>query len=406
MDPYPPTYPPTYGAAQTFPLSLPVPSLPVPSLPPRQPWRFLYGPRAPQGGFAGAIEQASARRVTLRAEPDQDSQVTWEMDGRDPAAAAVTELETDVTVMYGSQYVFTGRVGASQDAIDAAAHRTQFTASDYRDVLRRQLLLPGDTLTYTSVEQQQIAWGLIQAAQAHAGGNLGITQGLGKAGSGITRTMTFAAGDYAGDDISSMAGLANGFEWLIQMYAPDDLRFDFYYPKMGKQSGRVFALGMARVQSITRIVDPSTYADAVYVTGDPSVTPALTAQSLAAAGIATSPQGRWGQVIGSTMKTQTSLNDYASQQLAAAQVVIPSYTIVLQPGSWMGPDDVWLGDTVNVQVQSGRLSVNDQLRVVEMDFSIDANNLEILTLTVGAIPLQVWRLIPKMLKNLALLNRR
>jgi hypothetical protein len=72
----------------------------------------------------------------------------------------------------------------------------------------------------------------------------------------------------------------------------------------------------------------------------------------------------------------------------------------------MGIDDVWLGDTVNVQVRSGRLNVNDQLRVVEMDFALDADNLEILTLTVGAIPLQVWRLIPKMLKNLALLNTR
>jgi hypothetical protein len=382
---------------QPLPISLP-------SLPPRQPWRFLYGPRAPQGGFSGAIEQASARRVTLRAEPDQNSQVAWEMDGRDPAAAAITELETDVTVMYGSEYVFAGRVGPSQDVIDAAAHRTQFTAYDYRDVLRRQLLLPGDTLTFVTTEQQQIAWDLIKAAQAHAGANLGIVQGLGAAGSGVTRNMTFANGDYIGDDISTMAGLDNGFEWLIQPYGPGDLRFDFYYPKMGKSTGRVFALGMSRVQSITRVVDTSTYADAVYVTGDPSAN--LTAQSLAAAGVATSPQGRWDQVIGSTMKTATSLSDYATRALSAAQVIVPAYTIVLQPGSWMGIDDVWLGDTVNVQVRSGRLNVNDQLRVVEMDFALDADNLEILTLTVGAIPLQVWRLIPKMLKNLALLNTR
>lgn len=376
----------------------------LPSLPPRQPWRFLYGPRAPQGGFSGSLGQAASRQVTLRAEPDQNSQVTWEMDGRDPAAAAIAELETDLTVMYGSQPVFCGRVGPSQDVIDAASHRTQFTATDYRDVLRRQLLLPGDTLSYTNVEQQQIAWSLIQTAQAHAGGNLGIRQGAGSQGSGVPRTMTFAAGDYIGDDITTMAGLANGFEWLISPYGPGDLRFDFWYPKMGTDGGRVFALGQERIQSITRVVDPSTYADAVYVTGDPSVT--LTAQSLAAAGIATSPQGRWDQLIGSTMKTQSSLNDFAMQALAGAQVVVPTYTIVLQPGTWEGPEDVWLGDLVTVQVKSGRLNVADELRVVEMDFSIDANNLEILTLTVGQIPLQVWRLIPKMLKNLALLNSR
>lgn len=376
----------------------------APAAVPRLPWRVMYGPRAPVGGIAGAIEQYSQLQVTLRSDPDQNSQVTWEMDGRSPAAAAITELETDVLVTYGSEYVFAGRAGQSQDVIDSAAHRTQFTASDYRDVLRRQLLFPGDTLSYTNVEQQQIAWGLIRSVQAHPGGNLGITQGLGSRGSGIARTMTFAVGDYVGDDISTMADLANGFEWLINPYGPADLRFDFYYPTMGSSNGRVFALGMQRVQNITRVVDPSTYADSVYVTGDPSVT--LTAQKLDAPGIATSPQGRWDQVVGSTMKTQTSLDDYATQALADAQVITPTYTITLQPGSWDGPTDVWLGDTITVQIRSGRLNVNEQLRVVEMDFSIDANGLEILTITAGQIPLQIWKLIPKMLKNLALLNTR
>jgi hypothetical protein len=384
---------------------------PTPYYPPvkpliRTPWRFLYGPRQPFGGWDGQLGQAQARTVTLRCDPDQNSQAEVTLDGRSPAAAAITELETDLTVMYGSAYIFQGRIGPSADDLSADAHAVTFTASDYRDILRRQALLPADTLLYTATDQAAIAWGLVHAVQAHPGGDLGIAQGAGKAGTGVLRTMQYAAGDWAGDLLGQLAALDNGFDWQITPYGQADLRLDVFYPQQGTDRGVVLQYGMERVAAIRRAVDPAAYADAIYMTGDTSITPALTAVALAMSGIESAPQGRWDQVIGNDLKTQSALADAAAAALSTGQVITPSYTIALQPGSWGGPSDIWIGDQVAVRIRSGRLNVNDSLRVVEMALAIGQDNVEQLTLTVGALPARVHRQITRMMRALAYLNTR
>ncbi len=394
------------------------------------PWRILYGPPQPQGGVTGEVLQAQSKTITLRTEPDQNHEVSFDADGTDPAIAGITELETDLIVMYGAQIIFCGRVVPTQDTLTASAHRTQVTALDYREVLRRRFLLTGDqpALTWTNIEQATIAWNMIQATQARPGGGLGITRGTGQA-TGVKRTYTATAGDYIGDDITSLAQLAGGFEWQITPYGMSDLRFDVFYPQQGgpggnslpapppgdlpaapaASSGVVLAWGDARISSITRNVDPSTFANAVYVTSSASTsgTKTLTPVHLEASDIGSRAEGRWDTVLGTDDQTQSTLSDHATALLNQAQVVIPSYTIVFYPGAWGGPSDIWLGDTVTVQIDSGRLQVNDSgLRVVELSFAISQDNVEVLTLTVGALPFRLHRAIPKILKAIRYLRTR
>jgi hypothetical protein len=367
------------------------------------PWRILYGPTQPTGGVTGEVLQAQNKTITLRTEPDQNHEVSFDADGRSPAIAGITELETDIIVMYGSRIIFDGRVVPTQDTLTASAHRTVVTALDYREVLRRRAVYPGDQLSWTNTDQAIIAWNMIQATQARPGGNLGIARGAG-ASTGVTRTQTNTLGDYIGDGITNLAKLNNGFEWQITPYGFADLRFDVFYPQQGVNNGVVLAWGDARISSITRNVDPSTFADAVYVTGNSANS--LTAQHLEAADIATRAEQRWDLVIGTQDNTQSTLNDDATALLNQAQVVVPSYTVVFYPGAWSGPSDIWLGDTVTVQIDSGRLEVNDSLRVVEMSFAISSDNVETLTLTVGAIPFRLHRAIPKILKAIRYLKTR
>ena len=374
------------------------------------PWRILYGPPQPQGGVTGEVLQAQSKTITLRTEPDQNHEVTFDADGTDPAIAGITELETDLIVMYGPQIIFDGRVVPTQDTLTASAHRTQVTALDYREVLRRRFLLTGDqpALTWTDIEQATIAWNMIQATQARPGGNLGITRGTGQT-TGVKRTYTATAGDYAGDDITSLAQLDNGFEWQVTPYTMSDLRFDVFYPQQGTGRGVVLAWGDARISSITRNVDPSTFANAVYVTSSASTsgTKTLTPVHLEAADIGSRAEGRWDTVTGTDDQAQSTLNDHAAALLNQAQVLVPSYTITFYPGAWGGPSDIWLGDFLTVQIDSGRLQVNDSgLRVVEMMFSISPDNVETLTLTVGAIPFQLKKAIPKILKAIRYLRTR
>jgi hypothetical protein len=80
--------------------------------------------------------------------------------------------------------------------------------------------------------------------------------------------------------------------------------------------------------------------------------------------------------------------------------------ITLKPGSWGGPSDVWMGDLVTVVINSGRLTVNDQLRVMELAFTIDANGQETLALTVGIKLLDYNKQLPKILRRLRYLETR
>lgn len=488
---YTATYPAVYPAdTATGAFEIDV-SAPAPA-PPKGPWRFLLGPAQPAGGATSEIVQAQNKTVTLRTEADQNSEVSLDIDGRSLAASGVMELETDLTVMFGSQIIQVFRVAPTQDTLTASAHRTTVTAYDYREVLRRRAVLPGDTLSWTDTDQATIAWNMIQATQGRPGGNLGITRGVG-ASTGVKRTFTASLGDYAGDDITTLAQLDNGFEWQVTPYGMADLRLDVFYPRQGTNRGVVLAYGDARISSITRAVDPSAFADSVYVTGNtltgsttvesgsnggtissiatwssPSpgvldvadssgfVTPGLikvhasgktnavlsytgisaggrftgcqyisgspsgtvatgnsvdivplTPQQLEAANIGTRAEQRWDSVVGTQDNTQATLNDHAQGLLNQLQVVVPSYTIQFYPGAWGGPDWLWLGDTVTVRINSGRLQVNDSgLRVVEMNFAVSPDGVETLTLTVGAIPFKLHKKIASILKRLRYLESR
>jgi len=58
-----------------------------PPPPPKGPWRFLYGPTQPTGGVTAEVIQAQNKTVTLRSESDQNHEVSFDIDGRSPAAA-------------------------------------------------------------------------------------------------------------------------------------------------------------------------------------------------------------------------------------------------------------------------------------------------------------------------------
>jgi len=390
----------TDTASNTASVTLTITITAVPVVPVSVPasWRFLLAAPQPDGTYLAEIAQAQNRTLTMRTEPDQASETTFDILGDTGPGAQVTELETDIHVMYGTQLLYAGRVGATQDSITAAGYYLNVTSADYREVLRRRAILPGDTLSFTGTEQALIAWNLLNASQGRSGGALGIARGTGQ-NTGINRTMTFTNGDYIGDRITQMAQLTNGFEWQINPYNQADLRLDVFYPQQGTNRGVVLAPGDGRVTSITRATDPSAFANAIYETAS-----GLTAQFVESGTIIA--EGRWDKVIGSDLKTSSALTDDATAQLTAAQVLVPAYTIVLRPGSWGGPADIWLGDTITVQIRAGRLDVSDQLRVAEMQFAISADGQETLTLTVGMLPLNLFKKIPAMLKRLVYLEKR
>jgi hypothetical protein len=352
-----------------------------------------------------ALSNARARSVTARLGADQNSEAAFTLDGKDPQAAAFTELQSDLWCWRQGwpAPVLQGRIAPTSDTMDSSRHLVSVTAMDYRSVLARRRLFSSDTLSYTAADQSLIAWTLLQATQGRAGGNLGIVPGAG-AVSGVPRTLTFQAGDFIGPAIAQMAAMDSGFDWDITPYGASDLRLDIWSPFRGTARGVILEYGSPLVKTMTRVVDPSAFANALLVTGDPSGT--LTPAQPEAADIATRPEGRWDQVVSTTQLTAAGLSSRAAYELATAETLTPSYAVELQAGAWDGPGHIWLGDEVTVRARSGRLAVNDLLRVAEVAVVIGDDGSERVTLQIGQIPFRVGRAISAVLRQLKYLPGR
>lgn len=330
-------------------------------------WRILAGPAS--GGYVGEMSHAKARKFTARL--TDPSELAFSINGRLSEASAVTELSTDLHVLWqdgGSvSRLYRGRAGTSGDTLDADTHTVNVTSQDYRSLLARRRLYSTDTLSYgAALDEAQLAWLLISQTQARTGGNLGITRGRGNPTGQTAAAVTYSAGDSIGEKIADLAASPYGFDWDITPTDASSLHLDIWYPSRGTDRGVVLEHG-GLVTKVQRTIDSSTYANAIRQTGADT----LAAREVEAPDVATKSEGRWDAVFGdTTLLDQIALNNRADWQLAQSEVVTPTYVLTLKKGAWRGPGHIWLGDPVQVVVMSGRLAVNTVQRVYELAFTI------------------------------------
>ena len=408
-------------------------------------WSFVIGPRQPAGGHALALTEARNRTAVFRCDPGTSHEASFDIDGRSVQASGFAELISDLQVIRNGQILAALRIVPTADQLDAMQHVVSVTARDYREVLRRRLVLPGDALTWNGpdvvvnsgdfsggggggagppfTDQAVIAWQIIQGVQARNGGDLGIVPGAGQA-TGHGPDYAIGVGDFAGDAIDALAQTANGFDWDITAYGPADLRLDIWSPYRGFDRGVILEHGGGLVARTGRTVDPSAFANAWLVTGSQASGTSNTGFIgsgggggggsapppnwivVSEPGLPADPAGRWDQVDGTSLATFPAVSARAYRDLANGLAVIPSYVIELYPGKWGGPGHIWLGDAVTVRVMSGRLRVNDKLRVSEIAVTIGEEGQEQVTLTVGRAPLGPHRLIARMLRRIQHLELR
>lgn len=326
-------------------------------------------------GESGGRELTAARSRRLILRLRAPSEATLSIDGRHEEAAVLDELVTDLYIRRGGRLLYRGRVGATSDSVDSAGHSMQVSTADYRAMLQRRILYDADTLQWLATDKATIAWQLIQQTQARTAGNLGITNGTTPLGVAIDRT--WEAGASIGESIQEIAEEGAGFDWDID---PSTMALQVWAER-GSADGVVLDLG-GLVSSVRRHVDPSAYANAIRVNGDPALLDIATRD---AADLATRPEGRWdGQFGDTTIRDAVTLGRRADWRISEAQVLQPTYTVTLRPGKWEGPDHIWLGDTCRLVVRSGRLSVNTTLRVYEISVTLDDNSTETIDLTLGA----------------------
>jgi len=368
-------------------------------------WTFAVGPHTALPNWA--LVQARSRRVTWRLTTPSDA--TFSIDGESADALQLSELVTDLWVYRNGSPLFRGRVGTTSDSYDGNLLTSTVNVADYKGVLARRELIEGDTLTYTNVDQSAIALGLINSTQGHSGGQLGIVAGVG-ASTGVLRARTYQAGLNVGETLDKLSNVQNGFEWDITPTATAALHLDVFSPTRGSNNNVVLDVG-GRVRTFQRQFDPGLYANAVRVTGanttGGTAAGALTAVNQAASNIGSAAQGRWDSQVGdTTIVEQTTLTERAAAELAESQVILPQWTVELQPNGWGGPSDVWLGDTVTLIGKIGRLNDVGPLRVQEVECSFDDDDTVTTKITLGQVPLSRRFRLRTFSQRLTALERR
>jgi hypothetical protein len=365
-------------------------------------WQFVMGPAS--GGHDVSVTQARSRSVTFRLSDPHEA--GFDIDANTPAGMYVQELSTDLHCIRDGQILYRGRVGpTADDGDEKSADTVNVKTSDYRELLKRRRLYSGDIITFTQNGQDNIAWVLVNNTQVRAGGDLGISKGVGFGGDNQWyRDRTYILGDSIGEKIQELSEVDQGFEWSIDPVDASSLHMNLYHPRRGTNKGVVLEYG-GLIRAYHRETNPGDYANQIRVTGDTSV---LTAAGVTrvAADIATRPEGIWDGIYGNDIQTSAALNDRADWQLANSQLIPVSYSLTFKPGGWDGPDHVWLGDTVEVVIKSGRLNVDAFYRVHEIAITLDDNGNESVVMSLNG-PNPDYRYRPATtLRRLTNLERR
>jgi hypothetical protein len=381
------------------------------------------GPTANQTILAELTNAAGRQLVQQWNTP---AQLTFTVDGHTPAAAVIAELQHDIYAWRWDDQtgadvcVFRGVIDHSEDQIDEQSHTVTFTCHDYLAMIGRRVLLDGtQNYVFTGFDQdrlaaQLIAWGNGSYIGATPGSYLPVgvcavdPTGATRAWTGINVARTYMGGQALGTGLDDLCrSVSFDYDIIPEPQVPDSLpawsfvnvgfsgigagrdAIRIFYPRQGVTRTDLALVYGSTVSAVHRTVDSSAYANYVRVLGNNGTATTTAAQLYShtqnsdAAGTTV---GLWEFADNAPDVTlQATLDQQAAADLAYYGVLTPTYTLTMRPGaySWGFPN---MGDTVPLVVQSGRLNVNTNVRVVGITYNVGDDGQEDVTLTVGRPP--------------------
>lgn len=326
----------------------------------------------------GELTEARGRKVTVDLRGPATCEFT--LDGRSDQARELEELRTDLFAWRDREPVFRGRLGSTDDDLDADRHTVSFSAVDYRGILGARHDLTGRV--YDGWWQDDIGWNLVQVAQSWDGGPLGITRGPSRAAP-VQRTEVIDVDTPIDEALDRFQDYAQGFEWWIDA----GLQYQAATWRGAWRPDLPIEWGTAATK-LKRAYDTGAFANWIRVRGGrPEGVSMEEPEPVAdrwAPDLATRPEGRIGRIVQNfDLKDQAAVDAYAEQLLADTLVVPSAYTANLTPGLWRGPSHIWVGDTLPVVVRSGRLDVARVGRVAVLAITIDEEGEEQVEVTFG-----------------------
>jgi hypothetical protein len=402
--------------------------------------RVFAQPPCPTWDQTISIELTRARGRRITQAWNTPATLTFTLNGRDPAAAQVLELQSDVFAWRWDEAagadICVGRfvITQSEDQITEQEHVVTFTGHDYLAMLDRRFELGATPRIIAVTDQDTIAAQTVAIGAGYGSGTAwkGFDPGAlmpmvvvrvnpdGSARaalSGVVRDRNYAGGLSLLTELDDLAKVQGGFDYDI-VPSPraaalgagagaDAVRI--FYPAQGVQRADMVLAYGANVSTVTRTVTSADYANYVRMIGNKASADPNAAQLVGEANNADAAArvvGAWGlSENASDVSLAATVNQRAAGDLAIYGVLVPGYTLGLRPDRylWGSPN---MGDTVRMIVNSGRLNVSDFVRVVGITYDVGDDGTEDVSVTVGRPLVSIARLLGKSASAIDALARR
>ncbi len=239
---------------------------------------------------------------------------------------------------------------------------------------------------YTAQDQLLIARDLVNYAQSVGGGNIGITVGteLTTDNGGVQqlRDRTYYAYERKpiGEAVEQLAKVQNGFDFAI------DVAYDgtgtiiktlrFGYPRRGRITDLVWQLG-ANLEDLTQAVDGNKQANLIDALGAGDGDAMLIATAVDTSQLAAYPLLE-DTISNKDVSVAETLQAQAAAELKnRAKPVATLPTLVARPAA---PDTTLgsfiTGDSLTVRGSDGWISVDERMRIMSWEVSVDENGKE------------------------------
>lgn len=361
---------------------------------------------------------------------------TFNLDGWSSAAALIAELQQDVVwwrwddTRGVDEPMFRGCITASEDDLDEQSHTVVFTANDHLALLNRRFA--PINLTYNNVDQDDIVAGLTTQATTAMTTMSGqqLTPGsvmpmavtlvnpdgsIRSAKSGTLRIRNYLAQQNLYTALSDLSLVIGGFDydltpgWRFGTDAVNDwLRV--FFPQQGVTRSDLVLYYPGNLAQVKRQVNSSDYANYVRVLGNNQSSSASTAQLASEAMVLADAQGRnvglWmDPEQAADVIDQPTLDQKAAGYINTLGVLQPTYTLTLAPNTYHS-GLFYMGDVVPLIIQSGRLNVNTQVRILGIEYDIGDDGNENVILVVGRPTSTFFNLMTKQRRDVEALARR
>lgn len=313
-------------------------------------WKVVAGPWDTINPTTGqdVIELTHAYRYNFTFDVEMPPYCRFTIPAQSQEAEYCWELTHDLILLDEVERpVFRGRIGTIREQWGADSGDLEVQATGYAGMLNRRIVFNGDSVSFTQVDQAEIAWSLINMTQNRVGGSLGISRGSGL-NTGRKRDRTYEAGANLLDLITQLGQVIDGFDWEIDGY----LRFNVFYPIRARTppSTAQFTLDWGgMVNELSRSWTSQNYANVVRGqgggrdVGGVQVFPTPVVKS--ASNIANAPEGRWETNLSwPDVSYQTTLDEHTDAELSRRNKRWAEITVGLRPGMWEGPEQLWIGD--------------------------------------------------------------